>query len=357
MKKYLLREYIFIFLTATIFLFASYTKSFSDENVFTINNVKVKGTIDLNFNRNKYLNKAFINSFDVLMSKVLLSRDLKKISKIDITEIKNLISSFQILEESYRKDEYIINIKITYNEKKVKKFLGKKNISFSQPENISAIFYPLLFAKGDIINFYDNYFYNEWNKVEVENESINFILPLEDLDDISKIVEMKNRMEDLNVNDLINKYDVKNYIFALMNYENDTLNIHLKINFNDNKISKNISYELKNISDKLELNLIIKDLKLKIADVWKQQNLVNLLMPLSIQLKFAHKDIENLDKARNVFSRINIIENYSLEEFNINNSIFKIYYYGNPKKLRSELSKFGYMLMNNQGVWHLILNE
>ena len=36
---------------------------------------------------------------------------------------------------------------------------------------------------------------------------------------------------------------------------------------------------------------------------------------------------------------------------------FKIYYYGNPKKLRSELSKFGYMLMNNQGVWHLILNE
>ena len=52
-----------------------------------------------------------------------------------------------------------------------------------------------------------------------------------------------------------------------------------------------------------------------------------------------------------------IIENYTLEEFNINNSIFKIYYYGNPKKLRSELSKFGYKLMNNQGVWHLILNE
>ena len=48
---------------------------------------------------------------------------------------------------------------------------------------------------------------------------------------------------------------------------------------------------------------------------------------------------------------------YTLEEFNINNSLFEIYYYGNPKKLRSEFSKFGYMLMNNQGVWHLILNE
>ena len=51
MKNYLLlkyliiilREYIFIFLTATIFIFTSFTKSFGEENVFTINNVKVKG--------------------------------------------------------------------------------------------------------------------------------------------------------------------------------------------------------------------------------------------------------------------------------------------------------------------------
>ena len=38
----LLKEYIFIFLTATIFLFISFEKSFGEENVFTINEVKVK---------------------------------------------------------------------------------------------------------------------------------------------------------------------------------------------------------------------------------------------------------------------------------------------------------------------------
>ena len=86
MKNYLLlkylisflREYIFIFLTATIFLFTTSTKSFSEENVFIINNVKIVGTVDLNFSREKYLNKAFLDSFEILMSKVLLSRDLKK---------------------------------------------------------------------------------------------------------------------------------------------------------------------------------------------------------------------------------------------------------------------------------------
>ena len=80
-------------------------------------------------------------------------------------------------------------------------------------------------------------------------------------------------------------------------------------------------------------------------------------MPLSINLKFQHKNLQNLDNLRNVFYKISIIDNYILEEFNINNSFFKIYYYGNPKKLRSELLKLGYQLKNDQGYWRLYLNE
>ena len=153
MKNYLLlkylitflREYIFIFLTATIFLFITLSKSFSQESVFTINNVQVEGRVDLNFSREKYLNKAFSNSFAILMTKILLTRDLKKMNDIELDQIKKLVSSFQILEESYSKDIYKINTKILYNGAKIKKLLGQKNILFSQSENISAVFYPILF--------------------------------------------------------------------------------------------------------------------------------------------------------------------------------------------------------------------
>ena len=365
MKNYLLlkyliilpREYIFIFLTATIFLFITFTKSFSEENVFIINNVKIEGTVDLNFSREKYLNKAFLDSFEILMTKVLLSRDLKKVSDIKLKQIKNLMSSFQILEESYSKNEYKANIKILYNDVKVKKFLSKKNISFSLPENISVIFYPALFINEEIQNFNENYFYRHWTEVVIKNEIINFILPLEDLDDISKIVEMKNRIEELDIDPFVNKYDVKNYVFALMDYENKKLNIHLKTNFNNYKNSKNIFYNINNINDQLALDFILRDLKLKITDLWKEENLINLLMPLSIKLKFQHQNLKSLDELKNTFNRINIIDNYTLEEFNINNSFFKIYYYGNPKKLKSELLKFRYELNDNQGFWQLYLNE
>ena len=291
------------------------------------------------------------------MNKILLTRDLKKIKDIELEQIKNLIKSFKILEERYRGDVYSANIKIFYNEKKIKNFLRQRNISLSLSENISAVFFPVFIINNEIQDFSENFFYKHWTEIEIKNELINFILPLDDLEDISKIIEMKDRIEEINIGDLVNKYDVKNYVFALMDYQGAKLNIHIKTNFNNNKISKNISYELKNINDELLLNPILKDLKLKITDLWKEENLINLLMPLSIKIKFQHSNIKDLDKLKKTFYKISIIEDYTLEQFNIKNSLFKIYYYGNPKRLRSELSKFGYMLMNDQGDWHLIFNE
>ena len=352
-----LREYIFVILAVTIFSLISFSKSFSEENVFIIDNVKVQGAIDVNFSRDKYINKAFLVSFEILMFRILLSKDLTKISNIKLDKIRNLIDSFQILEETYQKNEYKATFKIFYNDNKIKKLLIKKNISFSQPKNISAVFFPVLFVNDELQNFDENYFYNQWINVEIKNEPINFILPLDDLDDISKIKEMKNRIEEFNVGDLANKYNIKNYVFALLDYRNKQLNIYLKTNFDGNEMSKNISYKLSNIKDESKLHFILKDLKIQITDIWKKANIVNLLMPLSIRIKFQHINFLDLDKLENTFDKISIIDNYALEEFNINHAFFKIYYFGNPKRLRTELLKFGYQLIDEQGHWELYIDD
>ena len=352
-----LREYIFVILAVTIFSLISFSKSFSEENVFIIDNVKVQGAIDINFSRDKYINKAFLVSFEILMFRILLSKDLTKISNIKLDKIRNLIDSFQILEETYQKNEYKATFKIFYNDNKIKKLLIKKNISFSQPQNISAVFFPVLFVNDELQNFDENYFYNQWINVEIKNEPINFILPLDDLDDISKIKEMKNRIEEFNVGDLANKYNIKNYVFALLDYRNKQLNIYLKTNFDGNEMSKNISYKLSNIKDESKLHFILKDLKIQITDIWKKANIVNILMPLSIRIKFKHINFLDLDKLENTFDKISIIDNYALEEFNINHAFFKIYYFGNPKRLRKELLKFGYQLIDEQGHWELYIDD
>ena len=360
MFKYLLnksREYIIIILFATILLLVSFSKSFSEDNIFVVDKVEVNGTIDLNFSREKYINKAFLESFRLLTSKILVSRDLEKVSNIKLKKIKSLINSFQIIDETYISNEYKLILRISYNDDKIKKFLGQKNISFSQPKKISAIFFPILIINDEIKNFDENFFYSNWNSVQIENESINFILPIDELDDSFKIREMKNRIEDIEISSLVNKYDIKNYTFAIIDYNNKNLKIHIKTKFEENKMSKNIFYKISNINDKKELNLILIDLKMQITDLWKEANVVNLLLPLSIKIKFENKNLLNLDKLKNNLSSISIVDSYFLDEFDINNSYFKIYYYGNPKKLTTELLKFGYKLKNEQGHWELKINE
>ena len=92
MSKYLLtslREYIFIILTATVFSLILTSKSFADENIFVVDNVQILESIDVNFSRDRYINKAFLNSFETLMSRVLLSRDLNKMNNIKAFLEKN----------------------------------------------------------------------------------------------------------------------------------------------------------------------------------------------------------------------------------------------------------------------------
>ena len=176
-------------------------------------------------------------------------------------------------------------------------------------------------------------------------------MPVEDLDDINKIKEIKNNIEDLDVEDIVKKYNIRNYVFAFMQNENKKLNIYLKTNFNDNQVSKNISYELDNINNKIKLKKILTDLKKEVADIWKKENIINLSAPLSLRIKFKNTNLRNLNTLKNTFYKISIIDNYSLEEFSVNYAFFKIYYYGDPQKLTKELSKFGYLLKNEQGRW------
>ena len=189
MYKYLiirLKEYIFIILTATIFFLSTLSNCKAEQNVFTVDNIEIKAEMNLNFSRETYVDKALKKSFEVLMSQILLAQDLKKINKTTLKKIKNLIDSFQIIEESYRNNVYEAKFNIFYSDIKVKKFLGRKNISFSQPKKISAIFFPLLVVNNEIIPLEQNFFYNEWLEASIKNELINFILPLEDLEDVSK---------------------------------------------------------------------------------------------------------------------------------------------------------------------------
>ena len=242
------------------------------------------------------------------MSKILLSEDLVKLNDVELNQIKVLVNSFKIEDEIYSKKKYKGNFTIFFDDIKVKKLLIKKNISFSQPKNISAVFFPVFFIDDKLLNYSENHFYNNWAKVQIENQLINYILPIEDLDDFLKLKKIKNNIDEFDIINLVKKYNTKNYVLILMEYKNNKLNVYLKTNFNNNKLNKFISYSLQNINDKKKLDKILKELKVKITDLWKSENIVNLAAPLSIRLKFQYEHIEELSRLKNIFQQMNIIE-------------------------------------------------
>ncbi len=359
MSKYLkqrLRQYIFIIFTATILLTISFSKAFPQENIFTVEEVVIKGLIEKNFNRDNYINRALNKSFKMLMSKILVSSDLTKIKNIKTKDIKYLINSFQVLDEDYYEGKYEIKFKIFFNEKKIKDMLIKKRISYSQSKKIRVVIIPALFIENEIKNFQENYFYREWSK-GTKNELIEFILPLEDLEDLSRIEKMKNTIDDVSIKQIANNYNEENYVFLFINFESGLLKVHVKTLLEGIKINKNLSYKIASLDDEEKLTYIVADLKIKIEDIWKEINFVNLLMPLSINVKFNHINKSNLENLKNNLYDVNIINNYLFKKFDINYSYFKIYYYGTPKRLKLELNKFGYDLKDNQGQWEIIFYE
>tara|TARA_Y100001970_G_scaffold216954_1_gene265660 strand:+ start:2237 stop:3292 length:1056 start_codon:yes stop_codon:yes gene_type:complete len=348
-----MKTYLFTILVLTILSLFPYTHSFAQDNVFIVENIKVEGKLDANFSREKYINRAISKSFKKLMSKILVSSDLLKMENVDLKKVKNLTNNFNILEESYSKGKYQGIFTVTYNERKVKKFLSDKNFSFSQPNKISAIFFPAFFVNDEVKSFNDNFFYQNWLKIEIKNELIDFILPIEDLEDLAKVQKLKDSIEDFDIREIVGKYNNNNYVFIFMYFKNQKIKAHIKTNFENNSVNKNFSYPIDNINDENKLNYILKDLKIKITDIWKESNYMNLLMPLSVRIKYMQKNVNDLDKLKKVLYQINLIDDYVLEEMNVNYSFFKIYYYGNPKKLKTELSKFGYNLEDKQGHWEI----
>jgi len=75
---------------------------FSTENAlsrtYIIKNIDIIEPYDLNFKKDKVVDRAFIEAFKIIISKVLISENLKKINNYDLEAIRTMIKSFSITQ-------------------------------------------------------------------------------------------------------------------------------------------------------------------------------------------------------------------------------------------------------------------
>ena len=97
------KTYIFFFITV---LFLNFTTLDTKGSIFKVNDIEISEPFELKFNKYSVIDKAFVEAFNQLSKMIVLSDQSEKINNTKISEIKNLIDSFNIKNEKFIQNSY-----------------------------------------------------------------------------------------------------------------------------------------------------------------------------------------------------------------------------------------------------------
>ncbi len=122
-----LKKTYIIFFIALLFL--NFSSTDLKSSIFSVNDIEITEPFELNFKKEKVVDKAFIEAFKRLMKMTVISSEETKLSRIKNNEIKNLIDSFKIKDERFIKNYYSAKFDVNFNKQNTLLFFEKK-ISF-----------------------------------------------------------------------------------------------------------------------------------------------------------------------------------------------------------------------------------
>ena len=97
--------------------------------------------------------------------------------------------------------------------------------------------------------FSENIFYNKWLNERKSHSQLDYILPVDDLDDIRIIKEKFNFIEDYDFKEIINKYSINSYIIALIYNDESKYKVLSKIDLNGELIIDNQKFEMIDLNE------------------------------------------------------------------------------------------------------------
>ncbi len=311
---------------------------FSENNLFNVNNIEIekKGKIS----NTMLADQAIKSGFNQLITKILLKRDVEKISDLKFTSIKQLVKYYQVASLSdEEKNKQLLNFSVTFDKDKIHNLFFKKGISYSEILDKELYVLPILSKDDDIFIFNNNFFYANWNQF-YKNDLIEFVLPLENIEIIQKINNYKGSLINLNPLDLLEEYSDKNLALILIE-DNKAKNkkIYIKSIIQGKNISKNLDLNnQKNMTNNFE-EKIISEIKKELINLVKSKNLIDIGTPFFLNVKLNLNSKSNLVKLNSKIKKIDSIENIYVQKFNKDYMNLRIKYFGKLDKIISQLKK------------------
>jgi len=352
-KKYLKNLYIFfVFLSLTLFFFST---DKSEAKSFSVDNIEISKPFEINFDKNKVINEGFIKAFSELIFTITISSDHKVIKNTKLNEIKGMIESFSIKEEKFIDEVYYVNLGVSFNKKKIFKYLENKNIFPSMPERKKFLFIPIIIDedKENLLVFSDNELSNEWNNFNKSFHLIEYVLPTEDLEDFNLIKKNYDLIEQYDFQEIINKYNLNDSIISLIFRNQKDFRILSRITINDNVVLKNLSFSQMDFDSPEKRLELIDSLKIIYEDYWKNFNKINTSIKLPIYIKVKGDNNLKVLNFEKILNNINLIYDYYILKFDKDFIYYQIIFNGTPNNFLKLMERGNLNLNTQNKTWVL----
>ncbi len=346
-------SYIIIYLSTLITAVIITTSAQS--KIFKIEDIEIYEPFNANFNKEIVINKAFSIAFEELTSSIITTKDQKKINYTKLDEIKYLVDSFEIKNESFLNKKYIAKFNVNFNKKRTLNYFEKKNIFPSLKMNKDFLTILIFFDndKNQIFLYDKNPFYKNWNNNKEKFFLINYVLIEEDIEDLEIINKNKENIENYQFDKIIKKYGLNDYIISIMFKNNNELRVLSKFFFNENLKIINHKYNNFNLNDESVLDNLILKTKTNLEDLWKSNNLINTSLKLPINLQLDPKDTLKAISLEKEMDKIDLIYDYYVTSISNKNLQYKIIFNGSPKQFLKIMKEKNITIDFENEIWKI----
>ena len=325
----------------------------SVESIFNVNNIELDGKFYSN--KQKSINKGFIDGFDKLIKRIALKRDYNKALSTNLKEVRNLVSYYQLIEPASRFLNKNTYLNLYFDKEKINKYFYKKNISYSDLLSIEAVILPVHITDKNFFVYNDNYFYDNWTTKNNIDSIVEYIFPVDSLEIISIINNKKNNLDEIDIKKLFADYNSNNLIFISIYTSKNKNRVFLKSLISGKEIVKNYEFTSNERNDFKEY--IILELKDEIEDLIKSENTLDLTVPSFLNINLNLKNKNNLFKTQNILKKIDLIDYFHVKEFNNTNAVINIKFYGKINKIREKLLQNNLNLYQADSQWNISIEK
>ena len=282
----------------------------------------------------------------------MTKEDFEKIQSKDIIFVNNFILNFKINNERIVNKNYFSNIVINYNEELIIDYLVKNKINFIDhlPSKFLVIILEENNFKHNLLSK-ENSFYKYLATINHEYGNNFFIIP--NLDHNDRYIFDKNIfVSDVFTqnNKLSNKYGTK-YQILVHSVKNNGFFINNVFLFYDNK-----KYlVIKNKINGLSYENFFKQIKISSLDKWKDLNKIDTDILNKLDCKIEINNISELIYVRKKFEKNIIIKNFNLKTVKLNESTYKIFFFGHLNIFINSLKRDRMKLFINDNICNIKL--